>query len=381
MKKKIVLSFVAVILVVIVLLVVRGSGSVSGEIVVGATLPVTGNYAYKGESAQEGLFLAQDEINKSGGVNGKKIRVVVEDNKGEAKEAVLGVSKLLDVDGAKAIITSFSHIISAVIPIIKDKDAILIYASTVDSLTKQGENIFKDYYSTFEVGTNFALAARQEGLESIGVLAPKVEWGDEFVSGFTTKANEIGLRYFIQIVSPQATDFKTEILKFKQNGVDGLAIFSLQNNQILRTINDQGTRVRLFMAELLNDSITDDAKATEVIKNNSAISSWYYFDSRDADQIGSDFTKKYVEKFGKNPRADAAYSYDDLMLLRDVLAVCDKKEELNKQCLINNLKLVENYSGVSGTISFGSDRISNRPLKYYINKDGVWEQYMIDEVK
>jgi branched-chain amino acid transport system substrate-binding protein len=348
------------------------------EIVVGATLPVTGNYAYKGQSAMEGLLLAQEEINEAGGINGKKLKVIVEDNKGEPKEAVLGVNKLLDVNGAKAIMASFSNLILAVTPIIKEKDAILIYASTVDSITKQGDNIFKDYYSTYDVGQNFALAARQEGLKKVGVLTAKSEWGDEFANGFASKAKEIGLEYVVQITSPQATDFKNEILKFRQDKVDGLAVFSLQNNQILKLVHDQAIDVRLFMAELLNDSIAKDSNAMAAINDNMAVSSWYYFDSRNSDENSKRFIASYNKKFGVNPRADAAYSYDDLFVLRDVLTICDKNETLNKQCLIDNLKLVDNYNGVSGTISFGSDRISNRPLKYYIYKNNEWREYVIN---
>jgi len=57
------------------------------EIVVGAVLPVTGNFAYRGQSAMEGLLLAEDEINKAGGINGKRLHVIIEDNKGEPTSA------------------------------------------------------------------------------------------------------------------------------------------------------------------------------------------------------------------------------------------------------------------------------------------------------
>lgn len=348
-----------------------------GEIVVGATLPITGNFAYKGQSAMEGLLLAQDEINNSGGINGKRLRVIVEDNKGEPKEAVSGVNKLLDIDNAKVIMSSFTNLTSAIAPIIKERDVVMIYASTVDSITKQGDNIFKDYYGTYTIGENFALAAKQEGLKLVGVLTTKIEWGDDFANGFTNKAKEIGLLYYLQTVSVQTTDFKSEILKFRQNKVDGLAIFSLQNNQILRLINDQKLNVRLFMAELLNDNIIQDSIAMKAIADNQAVSSWYYFDSRNSDSKSKSFAGNYFKKFGVNPRADAAYSYDDLYVLRDVLSVCDKKGTINKTCISDNLKLVNDYEGVSGTVGFNSDRISNRPLKYYVYKNSEWQEYKI----
>lgn len=76
----------------------------SNEIVVGASFELTGNVANYGKSTLSGLKMAFDEVNKAGGIDGKKLRIVESDNKSEPSEAGNSVTKLVTQDKVIAVV-------------------------------------------------------------------------------------------------------------------------------------------------------------------------------------------------------------------------------------------------------------------------------------
>src|SRR5437763_13701233 len=76
----------------------------AADIVVGEYGSLTGSEATFGQSTHNGITLAFDEINAAGGIGGRKLRVIAEDDQSKAEEAANAVSKLIASDNVKAII-------------------------------------------------------------------------------------------------------------------------------------------------------------------------------------------------------------------------------------------------------------------------------------
>jgi branched-chain amino acid transport system substrate-binding protein len=70
---------------------------------IGAILPLTGNLAILGEPEKNGMSLAEEIINQQGGINGRPIKIIFEDSKGQPKEAVSIANKFINIDGIKII--------------------------------------------------------------------------------------------------------------------------------------------------------------------------------------------------------------------------------------------------------------------------------------
>jgi len=346
---------------------------------IGATLPLTGSLSYKGSYELKGMKMAVDEINATGGINGKKLILVVEDNKGDPKQAVTGVQKLIDVDNVLAILSAFTHISSAIVPVIEERNNVLIYESTVSSLAESSDNVFKDYYSMKDVGEAFAQAAYREKVKNIGLLYPISEWGNDFKTGFEEKAKELGINILIEEPFDfGATDLRTEILKIKEKGVDGIASTGLEKHTLLmlKSINDLNLLdKKLFMLELLTKNIKESSVSMHVIKETNAISSWYYFDPSSSDQRVRNFVKNYKKRYNEEPTADAVYFYDDIYVLSDVLKICDKKKQLTSSCIITELKRIKNYNGIAGPMNFDKKGVCNRPIKLFQFIDDGWVPY------
>ena len=80
------------------------SGSSKDEIVIGGNLELTGQVGSYGSSINDGAKLAIAEINEAGGINGKKIRYEVIDNRSENAEAVAAMTKLITEHKAVAVV-------------------------------------------------------------------------------------------------------------------------------------------------------------------------------------------------------------------------------------------------------------------------------------
>src|SRR5262247_1395984 len=80
------------------------NGSNGGEIVVGYYGDLTGRTSSFGQSTKNGVEMAADEINKAGGINGRQVRIITEDDQGEPNKAATVVTKLINQDKVHALL-------------------------------------------------------------------------------------------------------------------------------------------------------------------------------------------------------------------------------------------------------------------------------------
>ena len=131
------------------------------EIKVGGIGPVTGEAATFGDSTKKGYFLAVDEWNAKGGINGKQIKLVFADDKGDAAEGATVFTKLIQQDKVVAIIgTVMSKVSLAGAPIAQAaKIPMISSSSTNEKVTQVGDYIFRAcFIDPFQgtVGAKFA---------------------------------------------------------------------------------------------------------------------------------------------------------------------------------------------------------------------------------
>src|SRR5688572_26265876 len=82
----------------------KGGSSNSNEILVGEFGSMTGSTATFGQSSHNGIMMAVEEVNAAGGVLGKKIKILLEDDQGKPEEAATAVTKLVNQDKVVAIL-------------------------------------------------------------------------------------------------------------------------------------------------------------------------------------------------------------------------------------------------------------------------------------
>src|SRR6266705_2538608 len=121
------------------------SDSGSADVVIGEFGSLTGTTATFGISTKNGIDMAVDEINKTGGLLGKKVRVVVEDDQGKPEEAQTVVTKLITKDQVMAVLGEVaSSRTMAAAPVAQQNGIPLISpSSTNPKVTEIGDYIFR----------------------------------------------------------------------------------------------------------------------------------------------------------------------------------------------------------------------------------------------
>jgi branched-chain amino acid transport system substrate-binding protein len=89
----------------------------------GAVLPLTGPAAVIGTQEQRGILWALDEWNAKGGIGGRKVEVIFEDNQAKPDQSVLSFNKLVDLQGVPAVFTGYSGPTLAMAPLATRKKA------------------------------------------------------------------------------------------------------------------------------------------------------------------------------------------------------------------------------------------------------------------
>ncbi|MGH7202284.1 MAG: ABC transporter substrate-binding protein, partial [Planctomycetaceae bacterium] len=126
----------------------RGSGTAGGDgdtILVGHYASMTGSESTYGQSTDNGIRLAVQEINAAGGINGKMIELITYDDKGDVKEAGTAVTRLITRDEVVAILGEVSSGMSlAGAPVCQEHGVPMITpSSTNPRVTKVGDRIFR----------------------------------------------------------------------------------------------------------------------------------------------------------------------------------------------------------------------------------------------
>ena len=378
--KWIVSVIVVVAVVAIGYFVSKGpSGPVSTEpIKIGATLALTGNLAYIGEAERNGLNLATDEINSKGGINGRPIKLVIEDNQGDAKNAVTDITKLLNIDNVDIVFSAFTHITNAIKKLVAEKEKIMIYASTVRDIARENELFFRDYFDAEDSGKLIAYLISQRGYKSVNFLT---EVGDSCLSyenSFNDEAQKMGIKVVTrESYDPKTTDLRTQLAKIKSSKADALMVCAWRHEHILmpqlKALGMINTAVFHAVAPFLPAADTQEMR--DLFSENKAVSTWY---GTTKSEKGIQFTKKYFDKYNLSPRPDSFYAFDDVYVIADAIKNClsDKSTVINSRCVADEL-LKTNYDGVSGKLSFDKDGLSVRDVTIIAAKDGKWEEISV----
>ena len=172
-KKQWTYIVLAVIAVVIIALSCEKKPPIHGDIIIGSTLPLSGDAAVWGKNTQEGIDLALEEINAAGGVLGRKLVVVYEDTRALPKEGVTAYHKLTTVDKVKVIIDdSVSSVTLAMAPLAQNDHVVIIATgATAPKISEAGEFIFRVWNSdAFEGEVSADYAFDMLGLRSVAIL-------------------------------------------------------------------------------------------------------------------------------------------------------------------------------------------------------------------
>ena len=221
---------------------------------VGVILPLTGKLAKFGEIEKRSFILAVDEINASGGVNGKKIDLIIEDTTGKPDVGRSAIEKLISRDKVLMVGGGYSSSVTwaAVAVAQQHKVPFLVNTGSADRITEQGwEYIFRLNPPVSEYPKALGSFISEIGdVKTAVILYENTLFGQSGSKKFSKQCEELGLKVVIKEgYEAGAVDFKPLLVKVKAKEPDFLYMISyvMDASLLMRQAKELNLHPRLFV--------------------------------------------------------------------------------------------------------------------------------------
>ncbi|MDR1904985.1 MAG: ABC transporter substrate-binding protein [Treponema sp.] len=341
----------------------------SDTVAIGAVLPLSGSVAFYGTQSRDGALLAIDEINAAGGLLGKKLTLIPEDDEGNAEKSVNAFTKLSTRDKVSFVIgSSTSGATMAMTSLAQQSKVILISPSATNTdVTKAGDYIFRAcFIDPFQgvVGADFAydtLGSRRAAV----LYDAGADYNTGLAEAFRNQFKAIGG----QIVADEAyqsgdVDFNAQVTRIRAANPDIVYLPNYYNDVALQAkqLRAQGVNCALLGGDGW-DGLIDNA-GDEAL--NGFWSSGFAADT--TDPRGQAFVKAFESKFNSPASQFAALGYDTLMLVADGIKAAGSFDTAAVKAAIAKI----NGPYVTGNIRFDANRdpIKGAAILEIVNNGG-----------
>lgn len=325
---------------------------------IGVIQPLTGQGAYVGTNIMDGMHLAQEMVNSTGGIlGGRMIELIVEDDQCIPMQAVAAMKKLIYQDKLKVVLAEMcSSATVAAIPIAKKAGIIhVVPISYSPKITEEmgHPNLFRTSTNSNIITNGFAMfIAKKLGLKTIAILSVNDDFGRDQVAAFTKRFEEVGRpkvvgAYYFDF---KDRDFSTVLTKIKASKAEGMYVIARtpQNAMILNQMGDLGMTGKIVVAGSTNFSTA--GCRNKAGKNAEGLYSAVTWDTAIKTPPSITFMYAYKTKYGKLPDQEFCCSgYTGLMITVDAIRRAGTDQDIEK---IREAFRATDWDGPAGNFRF-----------------------------
>ena len=328
------------------------------EIKIGALYAVSGWAAFGGEMSKYGSEFAVDEINASGGINGSKIKLIIEDTNSDNIKTINGFKKLTEVDNVSAIVgPNFAEFLEIVAP-----------AATQSQIPIISPNGFKrDVFN--KDGFIFSLLPPDELAVKplsdkifemkLKKVMPIVSKNAFFQTQTDAIRNDLLSKGLVLepdiLVDGNESDFRSIILKLKSSGVDGIILSLVENSGSLPAFFKQANALK-FNIQLFG--IGENIENDDTVKKSLSIAENTIYNRYK--KLGSPaFKENFKNRHNIETDVSSTFAYDAVYAIKTAIQQCGSSRPQIKNCL---RKI--NFQGESGIVSFDEFGITKKNDDY-----------------
>ncbi|MBW3004155.1 ABC transporter substrate-binding protein [Candidatus Woesearchaeota archaeon] len=327
-------------------------GCSSDTVKVGWSGGLTGNLASLGKNNFRGVEIAIDEINAAGGINGKQIEFLYQDDKFEGKETLTNYQKFTRVDDVDVVLTtSYSGIFTTSPNAERDRVVVVNTVDTSEEIAEVGDYSFAVGIYDEGIGYTMAEFLAERGEERTGILYNKADPFIELVKGaFIEQFTELGGEVErLEGYDPDQGDFRVQLTKMKEGDFDFIVIIGFEEQGIVL----KQAREMAIESQFVG---IDTISSRTVIESAQGAADGTYFTFWDEQSEELDaFVSKYEAEYGEIPDQllFAVTGYDSMMMVAEAM----KKGDVRGEGLKNSLYSIKDFKGLAGTLSMSEDGI------------------------
>ena len=338
------------------------SGSTQEPIKIGAILSLTGTYAGLGEPEKNLIEMEVKKINDAGGINGRPVEVIIEDDATDEAQAVAAASRLIEQENVVAIIGATGtgqtmamrgDIQRAGIPQVSMAGGTVI-TNPVDPL------VFATPWSNTIVVPFTLDYLKSQGITKIGLITDSGGFGKDGQAVFAAAAPEAGVEIVAdETLNPGDTDMTAQLTKIKNSDAQAIVMWTAGAEAaiIAKNAKDLGIDLPIYGSHgIARQEFIDGAgEAAEGVKlaAGKVLDPSLYGEDSEAATVANAFIADYEQAYGEKPGMFPGYAYDALYLV--VEAAKRVEGDLTPEALLEQIQATTGWVGIDGTYNMTAE--------------------------
>jgi branched-chain amino acid transport system substrate-binding protein len=350
-------SIIRIIFVSFFCVLLAGIAFAAPPVKIGALFSVSGPASFLGEPERNTAVMMVDQINKAGGIKGRKLELIVYDTQGDATKAVQGVNKLIKDDKVVAIIgPSTTGDSMAVIPVVEKAEIPLVSCAAGIKITDPVKKwIFKtaqnDVLAVMKIYKNL----QKQKISKIAILTVSDGFGSSGREQLKLQSKEFGMQIISdETYGPKDDDMTVQLTKIRDSEAQAIVCWGTNPGpaKVARNVKQLGIKIPLYMSHGVSSKkfieLAGEGAEGIILPSGKVIV---------ADQLPkSDPQKKallnYVNKYRENYKVEGdhfgGHAFDAVMLLKSAM----ERGGFSPAAIRDQLEKTKNFAGIGGTFTY-----------------------------
>jgi branched-chain amino acid transport system substrate-binding protein len=332
-----------------------GPADESGPITIGAVLDITGAGASLGVPERQTLELLADQLQAEGGIDGREVELIIEDDQSTEDGAAQAMNKLVNEDEVDIVLgASRTGPSLAMRPIAEQSQIPMISLAANAAIVDGSEWVFKSAQNDRVVIERMIEYMAGQGWTTIGLARDASGFGE----GVQEIFDEVGAASGISVVAverfaPDATDFTAQMVNLRNAAADVNVIWGIPPAAGLaqRAYAQLGITTPVMQSHGIGNQVFLDTAAESANGLVAPLGRLVVADQLPADdpqrEVITTFIDDYTAEYGESPSTFAGHAYDGWQLAVDAL----REVGTDPQALRDHLEGVEDFVGISGTFT------------------------------
>jgi branched-chain amino acid transport system substrate-binding protein len=358
-----------------------GASAADGPIKVGAILDITGPGASLGVPERQTLELLHEQLEAEGGINGREVELLIEDNQSTEDGAAKAMSKLVNEEEVDIVLgASRTGPSLAMRPLAESSKTPMISLAANQAIVDGSEWVFKTAQNDRVVIERMIGYMEQQGYTTIGLARDASGFGE----GVQEMFDEIGADAGISVIAtekfaPDATDFTAQMVNLRNAAADVNVIWGIPPAAGLaqKAYRQLGIETPVMQSHGIGNQVFLDTAGAQADGLVAPLGRLVVADQLPDDdpqkEVIEQFIADYTQKFGMGPSTFSGHAYDGWKLAVDAL----EEVGTDPQAIRDHLEQVEDFVGISGIFTMTPEDHSGlqaEALQLVTVENGEWKR-------
>jgi len=324
---------------------------------IGALFSVSGPASFLGEPERNTAEMMVAEINKAGGIKGRKLELIVYDTQGDATKAVQAVNKLIKDDKVVAIIgPSTTGDSMAVIPVVEKAEIPLISCAAGIKITDPVKKwVFKTAQNDVLAVAKIYEYLNGQKVTKIAILTVSDGFGSSGREQLNLQSKEFGMQIISdETYGPKDTDMTVQLTKIRDSGVQAIICWGTNPGPavVARNAKQLGINIPLYMSHGVSSKkfieLAGDGAEGVILPSGRVIVADQLPKSDPQKKALTNYVNKYREHYKVEGDHFGGHAWDAIMLLKSAI----ERGGYSPAAIRDHLEKTKKFAGIGGTFSY-----------------------------